>query len=196
MSNATNEQQTAKNAGDRVKELRLNYEDSNVKRGKLTQEDLAEMISARQTGKRRLSPQHLGRIERNESPLSPKYAVLLSEFFNVRVKWLLHGIGARTDAEAEAEEVEKRLRFARNIGNEKVAVWELVNAIASLRGFHVEEIPRGSGADFDTHIFQLTDNDQNTFVLQDDTFIFRLLHYARLEVNALIEESKRGIENG
>lgn len=197
MQNAMNGHQTSeKSVGNRLKKLRLDYEDENIEKGKLTQEKLAKIISARQTGKRLLSPQHIGRIERGDSPLSYKYAVLFSEFFNVRLQWFLYGAGPKTDAEAEAIEVEKKLSFVRKFADKKIAVWSLISAIAEIRGFEIDEIPRSMGADFSTHLFHLVDNEHNEFVYQDDGLIDRIRHYAELEVNAFIDAATRNSNGG
>ena len=150
---------------------------------------LAEEIGQMQSGKRKLSSVHLGNIETGRREMSLKYAVLFANYFRVNVEWLLYGTGFKTEEEEKAAAQEERAEFVSSVLDVTKSVKHLMRSILKVKGYNLNEMPTDIGCSIDTHIYQISDNNGNTFVFQDDGLADRILHYAELEMSAFLSSA-------
>ncbi len=108
--------------GERLKILR--------KERHLTLEALASEIGKMQPEDSRCHPNHLSMVEHNRRPISPEYAMLFSEFFNVDANWILCKTDYRTDQHKFAAAVSKAQREGDYL---YTGLW----ALASLNGYTI-----------------------------------------------------------
>lgn len=119
-----------KTPGERLKQLRMEYEDNDTQRGKMTQFDLAEKVAELQTGSRKCSEKQIGYQERNERDISPDYAMLFAKVFGVRYEYILCLDDFRTDAERFDALIER----SNSLYSRKI---DALKTLAGLRGIEI-----------------------------------------------------------